>query len=544
MNRGWLCDVDRRTIWSEEEIRTRISNTDLLILDWHLDVSDLDSSASLKILQTLADSPNQNLVVLYTKAPELDRILLQIGIALGGILPPEDLLEKEANSQETKDAWDLLEGPFPVLDEHAGRLWLSGKDGERNALRRVQERWGRYLSDQEVDRRLHAPLTKAGIVSSLRQLVENSSGFKDLTLPTPPRPIGICAPESIQRWVHCGNVFVLVLHKEDIEREGLIEAQRVLEELVQALVDWDPSPLRLALTFGLGQVQTGAERRLQDVLPDQMLRVALWYQYLVAKTPESRRDSLVQIWQVLLERLGESVSADILDFLEGLSPDPDAPIEHGDALKMAKKRAGMGVAEPKDVLHRLNAFLCSMPPNRRHVTTGSVVRLESGGQHDYWVCVSPACDMVPREQSLAQATVAAVESDIPPMWRDSLGSCRPTMMVRLQVLDGASTSQLKKATEGRVIFLFDSALGATYTCQVFPRPTLNTEMFFLDCHGKTDANHAFHAWRIQVGCEGPPTMVRAKYTVIAQLRKPYAEAVLHKAGYQLSRVGVDFVNLG
>ena len=81
-----------------------LGKSDLIVLDYHLDpLNHSDPGKALRILRHLADTSHANLVILYTNAPNLEEVRLQIAVNLRGGTPPSI-----ADSQALQEYEDFL----------------------------------------------------------------------------------------------------------------------------------------------------------------------------------------------------------------------------------------------------------------------------------------------------------------------------------------------------------------------------------------------------------------------------------------------------
>jgi len=177
----------------------------------------------------------------------------------------------------------------------------------------------------------------------------------------------------------------------------------------------------------------------------------------------------------------------------------------------------------------LNAFLSTERFAKSRITTGTVFAKDS----EYWMVATPACDLTSRVPKTREA------------WMKSMHPVRTFIAIRLTEVKVRLA--LSAATEGKHAFILRDE--EPLSLAVFDSTTSSpdTEMFFAIDAGKvasTDGRTVFKA--VQVGQAGAaPTLFAAlEYTVVGQLRSNYASRVLQVTGAHLSRIGIDFFNLG
>jgi hypothetical protein len=199
----------------------------------------------------------------------------------------------------------------------------------------------------------------------------------------------------------------------------------------------------------------------------------------------------------------------------------------------SQQRLSVPPPDEAAILH-VNAFLCAERHGRHHLRVGTVFRTEDSKK--YWVCVTPACDMVPRRRS---------EQYNP--WEAGLGDFRAMTAVLIQ---GAKTATAVKAAErGRYIFFedFSKPGGSPIAASVFNEftndPNPKIEHMFAANLGRKDENGHVQILRTSLDSDGRLSIVPEAVVVVCQLRAPYAERITHIVGGHVSRIGVDFLSV-
>ena len=179
--------------------------------------------------------------------------------------------------------------------------------------------------------------------------------------------------------------------------------------------------------------------------------------------------------------------------------------------------------DPTDVIHALNCFESTEEFSTEFVTTGTVLfsKDDKYGPR-WWVCVEPACDTVPSQASS----------------KDNFLQCR---LLEVRNCTDEKDEVVKFATRSRYIFVkFDSNrefLDALNKTSDQPKPVTafvpkenqlveNRVSVFLP--NKSEKSLGFTELEMQV---------------VAQLQEPYANRLLQETGNQLSRIGLNFINL-
>lgn len=493
--RGWLCDIDNSADWTTSERKQRLSACDLLVLDYHLIAGN--STPALSIIRDLASSGLPNLVVVYTRDPRPDNVLLAAA------------------------SWTRGVGSHQPLPERLEELEESIEWSSQDLIR--------FLSNQgDWKASLNAACESAGISppedSECVELIERKLR----------RDFGVEPSQDIRlidrighgehRWFQCGNLFLVVVSKP-AEQNVAEEAGFFLGGLEEAVRQWAPPWLACLVADSRRRVEAGAFR--DDVLlPDEPLQNGL-LEYICGSDDQPERSwRATEIATHLLSRR----SADAAKAL-------------GETL-LAKATAGdREQLTTTDLLH-LNAFLCSEAFAHHHLRVGTIFALR-GQEHRYWVCVTPACDMVPRQP----------DERLNP-WAAELDPFRPIVALRLtpQAEERLVNQALKNAEQARHLFFWDRTrelerplVAACFRDTSDPNPQLE-HMIAVD------------RARVQGGCvrlyrfvqegegtaedgaitAGTLTLESIECVPVAQLRAPYAERIVHVVGGHVSRIGVNF----
>ncbi|GMV42591.1 MAG: hypothetical protein AMXMBFR64_43070 [Myxococcales bacterium] len=492
-DRGWLCDVDNASDWTTREQCRRLASCDLLVLDYHLSAGD--PTPALRVIEQLASSPSPNLVVVYTADTGLDAVLLHLAAHARGVskdLCTGDLSDDVANLQEKID-WSQ-----DALIAH-----IAGKDGWRRDF--VTE-WrnagvagdpdvegGRALVERELKKTYGAPL-----------IAET-------------RSVQAIHAKDDKRWFQCGNLFVAVVGKPRQDSGGADDATMLLTGLENAIRDWNPSWLACLIARSRHESNEGAFRDDLHLPNDSLQKGLIGYVTSATEQEERLRRSRHVASDLLHRRIDAAISS------------------MGDRLLEAVSSAAAKAPHELDTntLLHVNAFLCSQRHDRHHLRTGTVFRSEDGEQ--FWVCVTPACDMVPR---------ARKESVDP--WGASLGDTRAMTVIQLDMSVKNETA-IGSAEQGRYIFFDDyssdkpmpRAAAVFNTSTNDPNPRVE-QVFARNLARVKDGTVSMQ--RVILDGQGDLSLQEQRCIVVCQLRAPYAERLTHIVGGHVSRIGVDFLS--
>jgi Response receiver domain len=503
-NRGYLCDIDDGGEL-EHAVPAHISKSDLVILDYHLQGED--PALALKLLKHLAVSDHARLVVVYTADKNLVEVRRRVVAHLRGARAIRTFLTPEESSR-----WEDLDW-HPELSKDTLDSFLTGdrKWSGDTDLRAELKRRG--ISPGESGRMIEAALESFLIDAFAVGPVDPS----DL------HHVNMSGAGSPRLWVHTENLFIALLSKTE---ENALDGAEVFLALTEALEDWNPPYLPMVLAFARGAVARGGFRRESIALSDPLLQAG-WLYHAVAGEDTERTDRLRGLFERLLSRHSEALLTEIADFGKACFPEL-----HGAADKLGWARAEVPAclkSEGWHVVHRLNEFLATQSPGN-FVETGTL--FVPTVQEDYlrfaWICVTPACDLVPR----------------PPRgdtWEHRLHPIRPMLALRGQLIN-CGIDALKIAERFQHVFLTTSDGLKAVQLVNEKDPNARLEMFLLDDMGRI-LDGTFKATRLSRSDDGVLTSSVVSFRAVARLRGLYASRLLQLAGNHLSRIGPDFVNL-
>lgn len=504
---GWLCDVDNAVQVAEEFERDKhLNQSDLLILDFHLE-SDKpeDPTRALGVLQSLATSDHFNLVIIYTAAPPLD-VVRDVAFSLGG----GGSISQEISDSVSEFIEDLdpyvYEGILDCSNAEVIQNFLASKRPNGSARALIEA-----LRDAGIDQKLIGSAVKYICMEKLKESLSGAvigrrkaSGNVEVSFST-----------DGPMWVAEGNLFAVVVNKQEA-------VDVLLERLKSALVSWNPSPLKLMMIQARAALEKAGTTVDLKVL-DTPRRQAGWLlRILTATDTAERKRHIHELYGRLFERLVKHVDDVVIGFgwklFEEFKERPAA---------IAKEMAKATTVTDEEIYHALNEHLCSDSYTDGVITTGVVFRCRRGNNFSYWLCASPACDLVVGQNATG--------------WDGDLHPYRPINAVRLTPVN-AIRKRLESATNGRDIFLYVD--GAALVLEVADSITrqMKMETLLLADGGAINSSN-FTGLIIALDDKKSPGVIPAQFQSIALLRSDYANKFLAESGYQRARIGVDFVSI-
>lgn len=503
-------DGSNVTPGEDAEIASHLHQSDLLVLDYSLDPANKgDGSRALAIIGSLTASPHFNMVVVHTGDPLPDVFrdtVLSLLTPLGECLTPE---EREAADAHIYDAETTMEGMEELLRASVGDaqyLEIRRTSGApRDALKGV-EPFAQFKAHCD------ALKWKAGLPRLiLRRLVE----MADARLT--PKMIG--SPGLAVAWdsaefmfIRTDSVFVAFSGKDDEED--------LIEELKGALVASRPEPSRLfhaKLRAEMDEMGTVAQRAALENRP----ALAHWYRRLVEADGPKRKWMVADSVSRHAEQLLTGILPGVQDFA-GRLVDAEGP--GGDAVALSKGYFGIDLSN--DAVRRRserehNAYVSSRPVAGWHLSTGQIFTIGN----DFWICLSPVCDMVPEQMSAER--------------RERLGDWLPFTAVKLV---GVPADRTWDASSNRFLFLKGAQDVDTFCFDDPSRDGAAPAWYTMYAEGLGALTDDFR-FKVVLPSRDGDGLVNATLdaTVVAQLRYEYALSLMHRLGGSQTRVGLDYV---
>lgn len=559
--RGLICDIEnwRKPEEADLDLIDKVRKSDLVVLDYQLGTGG--PKTALEILRHLAVSPHFNLVVLYTNDP-LSKVALSAAAAMRGVAPPEPrLVPTAAVLGEAEAILDREE--FREVD--AGRLVSYLTRGETPWKADLQT----AMTEAEIHLRNLRALTDHVARTWIRQV---SGGYTPAEGPL--LDLHCDLADAATMWIHCGSCFVAVVEKQkagDEQDEGTYVWNRV----GAALRAWRPNFYRLVLSEIQNALELEAVTDHEAWLDDNLcLGLGLYLLEsddaaagkikagVVAGSAQSLIDRFVDLIRRRLATHAKITETATSVLSARLSTALGAPRlgetgRHVRARELAHVAPDATCEWQEKVLPTVNAFMISDEFRGGHITTGSVLR---SGEADYWLCVSPACDLEPRETgpvllqlirlSKGRSTdmystgeYVVINTDIGPLVLTALNALNRQPSLKAVLLPNGTGVVREGKAAPALTGWFVSAIAL----------------------GARAAGAAAHAVAVEPAREAPagtgaepepeasdpaaepvPDATNGggiEFTVIAQLRGTFATRFLLAAGQHLSRVGVDFIDL-
>ncbi|WP_322418903.1 response regulator receiver domain [Mesorhizobium huakuii] len=500
----------------DAEAIKHLHQTDLLVLDYQLDRGlQGDGTKAIAVARAIVKNHNFNLVVVHT-GENLDLVFQSF---LVGLLSPITQLISE---EETLAATVLLEEAEDDSPGISQSLVDSISQQHYLYVRQTSTAYPIKLNAQ-------APSFAAfeAIGDSRKWSVENRRiafvwALNERQNTMSPRMFNIPGKtlswsDTDPRWIRTDTAFFAFSAKG--------QADDLIAQLLNALSAWGPRPSRLFLAKMRAVIDrhgVGAESTALG--SDHVL--AHWYKGLLEVAPEARDSRIAESVGRNTEQLLDNILPGVNDFAQRLviSELDDAQVDVDKICQTYFKVDLKKAADRKLAVLEHNVIVSSKPSTGYHLATGHVFQIAE----DYWVCLSPLCDLVPGQG---------------PARYEMLGDLQPFIAVKLQSLP-SDAPELKRIQSNRFIFLRINGTIKTFTFNNRSAVDSAPHWFTLYAkqNGKLSTTKAFEVLRMERAKNHRLVARTHSAQIVGQLRYEYALNLLQKLGGLMMRVGLDFAD--
>lgn len=502
-------NVDTR---GDAKVASHLHQSDLLVLDYELDKTRRgDGERAIEILRGLITNDHFNLVVVHT-SEDLDKVYREIILGLlgpmGSGLSDE---ERETVDQLISQREDTDEGIFAALRRAVTiDQYLHARLHPETYLRTMGKKEQPYadfagLADDanwnNNNRKLVLRWLLAEAETQLRALMNDASAA------------GLKWSKSAVRWIKAESVFIAFSDKSDHDD--------LFAELQKALEAWNPAPSRLFLAKLRAEMDEYGVVA-QTVALERQHALAHWYARLLRSQGDERRwliaESVGRHSDQLLNTILRRVETFASELVEAEAAAAGEEIDD-----RCRQHFSVDLTKPqsrKRAEREHNAFVSSKGREGWHLTTGHVFMVDG----DCWICLSPACDLVPGQGEARNA---------------DFGNRLPFTAVKLHPVaadgdhDVNSNLYIFLTLEGEVRKFCFNSQGKDSTAPIW-------RTFYAERGGRLDKDFKF---KVSVMGAGSRRLIAKVHSseVVAQLRYEYALNLLQKLGVSMTRIGLDFV---
>lgn len=514
------------------DIGTYLHQSDLLVLDYQLVKGGKDGERAIGIMKSLFRNRHFNLIVMHTAAEPL---LAPFETVLDALLRPwpevqelgaagkaviEDLEEEAETNPELKNIWERLKGAVGRDIHYLYRQQVQ-KGKKAAGFVRVEPKLDAFRNLCDLGKL--AIEQKVQVFCRILQTYEQHYGEGD------DRPVDIrwSAPGQGKRpWIRTPGGFVAFAGKKD---------PQLLTALAEAIEDWKPSPSRLISSKIRAAISAEGAYAEESALSDKHV----YWQYYdeLSKSPQgdagnSHRKSLLEAHAGRhTERLLDVVGGEAIKFgIKLVGCDPALKDPTVDGFGSHYNIRVRSEADKFDALYRYNSHISTKLVSGWHLHPGHIFKLEE----NYWVCVSPACDLVPNQKGQA-AINESIAAAIKPFMAVQLHP-RARMLSKDEV--NSNTYVFLKGNDGKAsaFSVYEGGQNPSPVWRLFNADKFGT--FEIDAVTKTAPIKLHYL----CGLTGGLSIQTRDAVIMAQLRYEYALNLIQKLGVEMTRVGLDYIS--
>ncbi len=505
------------------EYPRHINHSDLLILDYHLDgQSDSDGGRARNILCKLATNNHFNLVIVHTKGnsgsirqvfEEILQDFLYLRLSEFEVQDDidekiseyfeENALDSENNSIRDFDI-DILEIAKTLSDEK-DRYNCRNPKHPFNAFKNevVDIASSKALNEKEVIKYfLYIQLKRYRCLSKDNRTFLESWEY-----------------DENYNYIATGKVFITVLRKVNEDSSSVLP-----DGLVNALTNHNPSPMMLLMAKMRSELNEKGLGQANSIINNRFAQAGWLYDLLEnsGKDKTKHGEAIERHW----EQLSKASMDPLIDFSSRLVK--SLKIQRKETKELVKDFFKECIGENHKTLAHLNAYSCSRPVSSNHLITGTVLSSETNGAVEYWLCLTPACDLVPSQRLDSR--------------RGSIGEDYLPFQA-IQLIQNACnlSTALEDVCSNEYVFIEIDG-GDVPLHLKFSDGNPRWETFYAKSLGVFQNNN-----KLTVRCpwyerdEKGLQLRELEMNAVVELRYEYALNLLHKFGTNQSRVGLGFV---
>ncbi|MBD1573043.1 hypothetical protein HC725_07095 [Vibrio sp. S17_S38] len=519
---GWSLDVfDGKApkIGENNNIPEHLNHSDLLILDYHLDgepPSD-DGSRARRIINELDSNSHFNIILVHTKgvSEDIREVYEEILFDLYPLKKP-DYLEVHDTITEKIDVW------LDNNNDGEDYSWLTDSYKKTDILKLIDRvelndfktiRNPKHLfnskADEITDISKEMDITQDELVKwRVLELCEKSgldfSGESKNDLKW-------LWEDSGNNYISTGKVFISVIRKVSNEPES-----ELFEALSNSLNSLNASPMHLLMAKIRHEIDERGLEQALNIISNRPAQAGWLYNLLSQSTDTFAHDKAIDLhW----EQLGRASKQSLRDFSQRLVS--SLKNNNQDNKKVVKQFFNDCMGQLEQSCGYLNAFTCSMPVVGSHLNTGTVLLIDD----DYWVCLTPACDLVPN-QKLSH-------------WEDRIGKDHLTFKaVKLNPVK--LTTANGKANNNEFLYLTSECGSELKVFEFSNGESPIWDTFYASNQGRFSPEKNIELSCVRFSEEGLDISA-SEAKVVSELRYEYALNLLQRLGSNQTRVGLDFI---
>lgn len=510
-----------------------LNHSDLVVLDYHLEGVPTTNSGerARKIISELKRNNRFNIILVHTKGFDEGDIEKVFDEVLGEtfVFPEKHPFVIDDESEELIEAW------LDDNDDGSCYSFFSQKMGIKSVLEHLdfgERKCSNVMFPHHfLNSFKHEVLEVAKLIGIQHATLAKWYVGQQLKMLKIPLVSG--ATEDIAwcwkggdnpNFISTGRVFISVIKKGN----GSPEAE-LIEPLKAALIEAKSSPMHLLMAKIRADIDEKGLEQANKIVAQKETQAG-WLNNLLKEGALHTHDELIRAhW----EQLARATHLELREFSQRLSEAVTELVNGG--VKEAAEHFFDKKFDPDYTLAHLNAFNCSQQDFGYHLTTGTVLCFEE----DLWVCLSPACDLVPRERK---------------SWKSRIGSdFLAFKAVKLLPVNKLSKAN-QDANSNNFIYLVLDGEPKAFCLGQKPSDNPIWDLFYASNQGVFSEEGTLRVFCLRQPEQGDEenkddigkVLLETReliVTPVSELRYEYALNLLQKFGSNQSRVGLGFTDL-
>lgn len=520
----WGVDVfngQSPNIGGNSSVPPHIHHSDLVILDYHLDGDTAadDGARAREIIKSLDQNNHYNLILVHTKgyAGDIKNVFSEILSNLIVLDADSDFIPSE-DTNNRMDIW--------IDDNNVGATypWIDGLIDFLSILKAFTSyNYGEFVDISKEQHVMHGFSSQINDISRETGIeVDELLKWKFYELLKKEIKFEKYARSDLvwdwgddSNYISTGKTFISVIKKSSED-----PAEELIGSLHGALVKRNASPMHLLMAKMRYELDERGIEQACNIINNRPAQAGWLFNLLEQADNDSAHDKAINLhW----EQLATASRLELRDFSKRIirSAGCTTSLQNREFVKGFFSEC---MADKDKTLGLLNAYSCSMSVNNNHLRTGTILKIGE----DKWVCVTPACDMVPGQRVK--------------QWQSRIGDTYLAFKaVKLESV--AIREANKNANRNDYLFLNENDTPLAYS---LGKDNIVWDTFFATEQGyyKEGQLITLYAAREEIKDNTKTLIMKDVNAVaIAELRYEYALNILHKFGASQTRVGLDFQNM-
>ncbi|MDK7758810.1 response regulator receiver domain [Providencia rettgeri] len=534
----WSIDVyDGKSpeIGGQDSIPHHLGHSDLIVLDYHLDgeASTDNGERARQIIRSLENNNHFNMIIVHTKGSESNDIQQVFDEILCLFVSRDKTYPYDVNEENN----GIIDDWVDINENNNQFSFLNINMGLQNCLLSLDSSEKALLATRSPKHLLHsfeAELIQLSSTISSDSKCEIEKNdlikwyFHDQFKKHKDNFEGICkkgfqwkwAPENSLNFIQTGHVFITVIKKSNIDPK--IE---LIESLEKALTEWNAPPMHLLMAKMRHLIDEKGLEQANKIIAYREAQAGWLYNLIDSNNNGNSfpaHDIVINAhWEQLARKTKNEIRNFSMSLINAISRD-----KKESSINIVKKFFPECQSDPNKTLAFLNAFTCSQLVLEKNLTTGTVLKINN----EYWVCLSPACDITPR---------------INGRWKERIGEDKLAFKaVKIESITNHKNAN-EKANSNNYIYIIENHEPKIFSFIDKEGSNPSWDIFYASNLGCFNDDNKLDVSFLRLNNSEDSTelkIIKETASVIAELRYEYALNFLQKLGANQSRVGLGFTD--